>query len=552
MARKRKVQYLERDPGQIATISVDLYRLTYSKPITTVRSDDEEQEIVPRLVRQYIPYSLIKSLSLAIDPFWKFKASRVIITPVNRTRRKVSMNVLNNRFVEKRTWAYSYNLAHTVPTNCVSNPVMSETRTTSITPLGVRSSESIRTSDTTSRTRPYQSELGEFETFSYKHYSPGRTISSTDYVYRQCPQTITCIGKIDLFRSYGETVQTLHGDSAVIQNSVMDSWQASDRSVLLAEMQKKALGMLPKVLPERRHFSAYRSVIELKDLPRGISQLWDTAKKFRAISDSIPKGLKELVLSVNSPVRNIPSEWLSFNFGWRQIYKDILDLWEAPERITRDINRLIERNGKPTTHRLRQKYLLDSVTTPSFDYNTMSGETSVVVTSLRTREIELRMMVSAIFDFPPLAVPVLRRELLLRKYGVRPTFTDIYNLVPWTWLVDWFTGLGNYIEAIDAINSDRSTFNYGFLTGTLSSKLTTVRTSKTQSFVNLAFNCAAGVQTSSFKDYVHTSVAESKLKIRKDISAAYGAKALLVGTTLSAYQQSILGALLLGRTKLAR
>jgi hypothetical protein len=317
-------------------------------------------------------------------------------------------------------------------------------------------------------------------------------------------------------------------------------------------MQKKALGMLPKVLPERRHSNLYRSVIELKDLPRGISTLRKTVSDLRASIAHLDRSLIGILTDVKTNSKNIPNEWLSFHFGWKQIWRDITELLVAPSRITRDINRIIERNGKPTTHRLRQRYALDSVTTPSFTYSAFEGEQDIASSSIRTREIELRMMVNATFDFPPLAVPELVSDLWKRKLGLRPTFTDIYNLVPWTWLVDWFTGLGQYIEAIDSINTDRSTFNYGFLTGILTGKLTTVRTSRTRSTKSITYIPNPGVLTESFLNSVHSSVLESKLVIRKDISNAYGAKALLVGNTLTPYQTSILGALLVGRTKLAR
>lgn len=549
MARRKSRRNPKQGPDELVVIPAEYFRLTYSKP--EIAAGPEDKELVPRLVREYIPYSLIKSLSLAIDPFWKFKASRVIITPVNRTRRRTIDSILSNRSVTAYRYSRTVTTTYTTVMGCNAIPTTAVLQTKGTTVLGKSTGFSVRTLDTTARTRPYKSELGEFETFSYLILSPARSVSrffnTQSYgVSLVCPGRTNTLFATDNYREVGD------GDAATLSASTIEGVRNTDAVTLLAEMQKKALGMLPKVLPERRHNNVYRSVVELKDLPRGILQLQKTITDFRALTAHLDKSALQYVTDLRATAKNVPKEWLSFNFGWKQIYRDAVELLLSPERITRDINRLIERNGKPTTHRLRQRYAVDSVTTPSFSYPTYSGEQNVTLASNRVRQIELRMMVNATFDFPPLAVPQLRDDLWKRKLGLRPSFTDLYNLIPWTWLVDWFTGLGQYIEAIDSINTDRSTFNYGFLTGTLTSVLTTVRTSRTRSTTTITFQPNPGTVYESFTGYVHSSVLESKLTIRKDISSAYGAKALLVGNTLTPYQTSILGALLSGRTKLAR
>jgi hypothetical protein len=39
-----------------------------------------------------------------------------------------------------------------------------------------------------------------------------------------------------------------------------------------------------------------------------------------------------------------------------------------------------------------------------------------------------------------------------------------YNLIPWSWLVDYFTNLGDFVEACDPeLISDRLVFEYAFI-----------------------------------------------------------------------------------------
>jgi hypothetical protein len=543
----RKAKYTQ--PDDMVVLPQNYWRLTYSTP------DNPDggvigDELIPRFIRAFIPYSVVKSFALAIDPFHKFKASRVIITAVNRTRKRDRRSVLDSRFITNYRNSATESRTYTTLNQCAGSTSVAPLNTVGVSPQASSTALVTSTLDTTARTRGPGSALGEFEHFSYSISSAPRSTHRSAVTFYQGLEV--CTGIYQWTKSYDRRRNVGSGPSGIASSATIDSIRTSDRTALLAEMQKKALGMLPKVLPERRHSTIYRSVIELKDLPRGISQLQETIRTFKTSISHLPMSKQRLITDVTANARNIPKEWLSYNFGWKQIYRDIVELVAAPERITRDINRLIERNGKPTTHRLKQKYLLDTVTTPSMSFAVHDMETNVVIGTQRVRQVELRMMVNATFDFPTLAVPELRQDLWNRKLGLRPTPTDIYNLIPWSWMVDWFTGLGNYIEAIDVINTDRSTFNYGFLTGILTSKLTTTRTSETISTSSFGVFPAASTVINTVNRFSHSSELESTLKIRKDISSAYGAKALLVGNSLSPYQNSILGSILITRSKLAR
>jgi hypothetical protein len=67
-------------------------------------------------------------------------------------------------------------------------------------------------------------------------------------------------------------------------------------------------------------------------------------------------------------------------------------------------------------------------------------------------------------QFPIVDVPTLRKELYLRKIGLWPSPSDIYDLIPWSWLVDWFSGLGEYVHLMDTIYHDNSIVNHAFMT----------------------------------------------------------------------------------------
>jgi len=253
--------------------------------------------------------------------------------------------------------------------------------------------------------------------------------------------------------------------------------------------------------------------------------------------------------------KHVPEEWLSFWFGWATTYKAVQDLLEAPEKVVKDINYLMARKGRPTTVRRSVRFAGDGSTTPAFTFNPTSIVAGMglldVIESTATRhtwEHEVRTVMNLTFDFPEVGVPKLRRDLFLRKLGFALSPTDIYNLVPWTWLVDWFTGLGNYVELIDNINTDKSLINWGVTTGVTIGRITTEATCKFdnrhRTMFRMNFDTPITTETLVPIRRVIPAVLEYKCIVRKNIPASFGVKSTLRPEDLSPYQQSIIGAIL--------
>jgi hypothetical protein len=50
--------------------------------------------------------------------------------------------------------------------------------------------------------------------------------------------------------------------------------------------------------------------------------------------------------------------------------------------------------------------------------------------------------------------------MMARIYGLRPSPAVVYNAIPWTWLIDWFSNLGDIIDNLDAGVADRLAADY--------------------------------------------------------------------------------------------
>jgi hypothetical protein len=50
-----------------------------------------------------------------------------------------------------------------------------------------------------------------------------------------------------------------------------------------------------------------------------------------------------------------------------------------------------------------------------------------------------------------------------RLYGLRPGVDTLYQLTPWSWLVDYFSNLGDVIENLNSLTSDGLVIPYAYM-----------------------------------------------------------------------------------------
>lgn len=504
-----------------------------------------------RFVYEYMPMNLIRSFAIAIDPFHKFKVSPVKITPVNRLRYRKLVSVLDQRsmVITRTTLARSKLSSWYGPDiGCATSEGGGTTNSVTTFPLDSQPGDAVRTYDTTVKTRPISSHMGEFETFKYTLISPEHRVSS--FYETTVRAHAACGDQYNQNYAIDRDIMAVGPHGGVLSSASLDSLRTTETESLSLLMQNKALSMLPKTVPASRRYSLFRNVVELRDLPSAISSLRKSIEDVRSAVSLLSSKEKRKFFDPSALAKDIPNEYVSYWFAWRQILRDAIDLLNFPARAAKEVNFLIERSGKPTTFRTQEKFLGETTDSPSFQYDSVYWEFDKNESTSHSREHSFRCAINATFDFPHVDVPHLRRELYLRKLGVRPTVTDIYNLIPWSWLVDWATGLGNYVQAIDVINTDKSLFNYGFLTGTTIGKIQTLHTGKTRSASwTLFYGYGGWSGGETLQTYRHTSICEYKVQIRKNISSAFHVPTIAEKASLSPYQLSILGAILLARGK---
>lgn len=484
---------------------------------------------------------VVMSVVFAIDPFSATKLSKVAISPKNRVRNLVRTSILDE-----------IKLASDVDTTTTSTDKRKGTsivwrdHTTGLSTQSVNSMNSTAlVNDTSARTRGRGSDYGEAEFHFLDFYAPSWLLS-----YRHTVVSDTSIARGEVLTTRRHSFNRFLTVSRNAANMLRDGNLALARSEL--ESQKYLL--VARALPTSRDFSISRSIAELKDVPRSISTLRESILRLSSVYKSLPSGsLRDKVFSLKDTAAQIPSEYLSFHFGWKQLYSDAMSVLTKPEVVNRKINRLIERNGKVSTYTSTMKYSKGrSLNLSSYFTNgTSSLLGSVTKSTQTTDEFSLRCSLQAKFEFPPAMELLFREDLFARKLGVIPTPLDLYNLMPWSWLIDWFSGLGQYLTLIEGINSDPSLINFGFASLNMT---TTINVTADARQILSQESMSSDGHTPSTNDIYHRAtygaVAVCKTYIRRDVSTLASLRSASAGVNLSSFQQSIIGALLAQKAKL--
>ena len=482
-----------------------------------------------------MPYDLIKSLAFAIDPLSQFKISATRISPTSRIRTRTQMSAL-----DERSFTYTRD-AGVAPYKYLPGGFQIHDQFTYVQPAQLSLPQ--KSEDITAGDRPVNSDMGEFSKWEAQPISSPRSASFHEVQtrwYDDYPSGYT-------YRSYGYYNYIGHGPAAYIARNDVESLRGMIQGDALAVMQKNVLGLYRQCSSQRKATTLFRNVVELRDLPRSIVQLQQTLLNLKSAYDvtKLPRSLYEKLHSYKTNARDIPKEYISYMFGWRQTYSDISDLLLAPERISKRINFLIRRNGKATTYRSEKVIPRGDMASSGFVYSQFPSETVLGNDSNVTFEHKLKMVINTTFEFPDVDSPTFRKKEYLRQLGVVPSVTDLYNLTPWTWLFDWFTGFGKYVEVIDAINSDKDLINWGLCTCLTTGELKTTYSGKVQNADT------SGTDPTRFTYPVsgHSSLLKFRSHLRKDVSTILNVKSAGERDTLTPYQLSILGALWLIKSR---
>lgn len=203
-----------------------------------------------------------------------------------------------------------------------------------------------------------------------------------------------------------------------------------------------------KMKPTKPDFNAVNAIFELRDLPRMFKLRME-----------------------RSGLHKISELHLAYQFGWKPLFKDIVNLVYAQVNAQKRLAQLLRDNGKPVR---RRKVLADSTTSTVTDFSDYTWQSPSFVTQFYRRpnqhrwtQVETNIVwASAQFRYwlPPGPRDIKwRRRIIRGLLGGEVTPSVVYNAIPWTWMIDWFTNVGDVISNLDAGVASRLAADYFYV-----------------------------------------------------------------------------------------
>lgn len=204
--------------------------------------------------------------------------------------------------------------------------------------------------------------------------------------------------------------------------------------------------------PVRSQAGMGQFVAEIRDLPR---TLMGTAQIFRQLYRTF---LKRRFHPRQKWTKAVANEWVNTQFGWAPFIRDLRDFYEATtsmEKRVADLKRnnkqWVKRGGtvhtSDETEVITENENLSVIPPQSLKWYANSSKQGHLRVTRRTRE---RVWFSARFRYwiPTLESSPwdLRSKAII--YGAIPSPELVWELIPWSWLIDWCSNVGDVIANI--------------------------------------------------------------------------------------------------------
>lgn len=244
----------------------------------------------------------------------------------------------------------------------------------------------------------------------------------------------------------------------------------TNQQTALANLGAEAYNMLRPDLPD---FSAAQTVLELKDFVNPLKNRFKTIRSKVAAEQAKRKAAKRSLLSKTG------RHWLSIQFGYLPLIRDTINFIKAHKTGMGRVEQLIRDSGRPVRRRRELKdysgesqisYAHFQASTPylggfgpSFVTQCYGG--GLAHDSTR-RHKETKVWAEGRFRYflPPGPRTVQYKKKLFRKViGANLDIDTVYNLIPWTWMVDYFVDLGHFVQAMSPGVSDRLVADYCYV-----------------------------------------------------------------------------------------
>lgn len=188
---------------------------------------------------------------------------------------------------------------------------------------------------------------------------------------------------------------------------------------------------------------------------------------------------------------NAGAAYLEWQFGYKQLIRDIRGLYTTWHRLDATLRQLMRDANKPVRRTIDLKaYHWNSV--PSLTSN-LAGFSPINTNPIywvggdiwNYYTVGLTSNVSYVatfkYDFPLPGDSFWSSKAKRVLFGLEPSLALLWNIIPWTWLSDWFLGIGPILERLSetAVENLRVKYQYAMWRYTENAHLRTAGIMKT-------------------------------------------------------------------------
>jgi hypothetical protein len=196
---------------------------------------------------------------------------------------------------------------------------------------------------------------------------------------------------------------------------------------------------LSRTNPSRADISIPNFLHELKDLPAMYRDIMAIKLRLRNIR------------YWSSPEKMAANYYLAGVMGWKPLISDLRKMMQFQSRVDKRVKELRRLySGKGMTRKLRRN--LDNATAADQTAN-LQVESSTGITLRCSKSVITKRTTWTSVRWRPTVVPKDLSDVRLRKiayglvFGINFQPKYVWDALPWSWMVDWFTNIGDYVNS---------------------------------------------------------------------------------------------------------
>lgn len=179
-------------------------------------------------------------------------------------------------------------------------------------------------------------------------------------------------------------------------------------------------------------------------------------------------GLKDMIPKKLKTFRDLGSNYLAIEFGWKPFLSDIRNWYQSLIEIDKRVSQLRRDNGRWIRRGGIVKHDSDSgqLSINASNQITPWDPNAKSYYAKRTFTYEERVWFSAAFRY---YIPGLdsqewgKLRAIQELWDLKITPEAVYNLIPFSWLVDWHSNLGSVISNLQASINDHLVAKYAYV-----------------------------------------------------------------------------------------